>query len=366
MPKYGAIYIAHNPRDGEHVFKVGKTERFVQEWMAELTAATSNIGTYTAEAVFLVWDVDAAEAACHKRLKRYRVQQNREFFELQLSRLVQAVKEETSPFSATSIIPELPSEEPLPSRPKSTLEKIEAANQQRDDAKRKFDEAVANAHLNFEKGFAVINERVKAMREELGHLDHLSWNVPSELENIGPRNWQSLTCSVQFHSKFSGEPPILKVTGLSGGIYGEPDLSRAVDMPRDIKIALITKDKDYEFIEWRELDDGRYGRVEINGRIRKREPDSDEGTAEPVFSVRATSIEYDDYHEGWKEHASDKDYSSPEEALDVFEELIVANASQSVIDVRTVGDQVEKRHGRKFTKIIDRGHSYFNSDTLAE
>ncbi len=347
MPKYGAIYIAHNPRDGEHVFKVGKTERFVQERMAELTAATSNIGTYTAKAVFLVWDVDAAEAACHKRLNRYRVQQNREFFELQLNRLVQIMKEETSQFSATSIIPELPSEEPPPSRPKSMLVKIEAANQQRDDAMRSYDEAVDRAYSDLERGFGLISSRVNTMREELASFDRLSWKIATELEEIGSRNWlgilnwQSLMCSVQFHSKFRGEPPALKFSGLRGGIYGEPDLSRAIDYPlgkfsfaKD-KGYKSAKDRDYELIEWRELDDGRYGRIEINGRVETRNPDSDEGGAEPVFSVRAIRIEYDDYKTGWEEHASDKGYSSPEEALDVFEELIIANASQSVIDVRT-------------------------------
>ncbi len=65
MPRYGAIYIAHNPRDGEDIFKVGKTDRSVAERMAELTADTSNIGTYTAKAAFVVTDVDAAEKACH-------------------------------------------------------------------------------------------------------------------------------------------------------------------------------------------------------------------------------------------------------------------------------------------------------------
>lgn len=365
MSKYGAIYIAHNPRDGEHVFKVGKTERFVPERMAELTAATSNIGTYTAKAVFLVRDVDAAEAACHQRLKRYRVQQNREFFELGLDRLVQAVKEEISTFSATNIIPETTSADSRPSEPKTTLEKIKAVNQQRTDAKRKLDEAVTKAHTNLETCFALINERVKAIRDELIHLENLSWNIPSEFKEIGPGNWHGLMCSVQFHSNFSGEPPILKVKGLRGGIYGEPDLSRATDQPTE-KYPSFNKDKDFEFIEWKELDDGRYGRVEINGRVSKSGPGSDEARAEPVFSVRAISIKYDDYHESWKEHAWEKGFSSPQEALDVFEELIVANASQPAIDVRTVGDEVKTRRGHNFTKITDRGYSFFNYDVLTE
>ena len=65
MP-YGAIYIAHNPRDGDNVFKVGKTERAVEERMKQLTSSTSNLGTYSACEYFVVNDMDAAEEACHK------------------------------------------------------------------------------------------------------------------------------------------------------------------------------------------------------------------------------------------------------------------------------------------------------------
>ena len=42
MP-YGVIYIAHNPRDGDNTFKVGKTERIVEERMKDLTSSTSSL-----------------------------------------------------------------------------------------------------------------------------------------------------------------------------------------------------------------------------------------------------------------------------------------------------------------------------------
>jgi hypothetical protein len=63
--KYGAIYVAHNPRDGENLYKVGKTERIVKERMKELTGSTSNLGAYSALASFVVVGVDEAEKACH-------------------------------------------------------------------------------------------------------------------------------------------------------------------------------------------------------------------------------------------------------------------------------------------------------------
>lgn len=71
---YGAIYVAHNDRDGDNIFKVGKTVRAVSHRMRELTSATSNIGEYKAIAFFVVDDVDGAERACHRRLQKYRVQ----------------------------------------------------------------------------------------------------------------------------------------------------------------------------------------------------------------------------------------------------------------------------------------------------
>jgi len=108
MP-YGVIYIAHNPRDGDSTFKVGKTERRVEERMKELTASTSNLGTYTARAFFVVHNIDAAEQACHNALRRYRVQDNREFFEIPLSRLTRIVSEQVKAYAARDLVPELES-----------------------------------------------------------------------------------------------------------------------------------------------------------------------------------------------------------------------------------------------------------------
>ena len=91
--KYGVIYIAHNPRDGENIYKVGRSERDVNERMKELTGSTSTLGSYRAEAYFVVCDTEEAEKACHLRLDRYRVQDNREFFDIPLNRLCKILNE---------------------------------------------------------------------------------------------------------------------------------------------------------------------------------------------------------------------------------------------------------------------------------
>jgi len=66
--------------------------------MAELTASTSNLGVYSYLAYFIVSDIDAAEQACHSRLAQYRIQENREFFEVEISLLLQVVKDQVSPY----------------------------------------------------------------------------------------------------------------------------------------------------------------------------------------------------------------------------------------------------------------------------
>ena len=364
MPRYGAIYIAHNPRDGEDMFKVGKTERSVQERMVELTADTSNIGTYTAKAIFVVTDVDAAEKACHKRLQRYRVQPNREFFNLKLDRLAQAVEEETKPFSACDVIPQPSTTKPPPSRPISTLEKIEARKQDRDKAEDQFEESAREAQTELEKSFAVIHEKVLAIRDELSDLDFLTWHIPSTFEEVKEAKGRGTICSVMFHSKFSGEPPILKVSGLRGGIYGEPDLSRVLEGPKK-RHHSFSEDEDWEFVEWKEVDDGRYGRVDINCHVHKFPKDSGGGLVGLVFEVRTARIEYDDYRNSWKDHYGERRFSNPQEALEVFEELIIVNSAQRAVDVRTIGEIETTRRGHTFQKVRDRGYSFFK-DALPE
>ncbi len=365
MAKYGIIYIAHNPRDGEHLFKVGKTERFVDERMVELTADTSNIGTYEAKAVFVVRDVDAAETACHKRLNRHRVQPNREFFELELDRLVRAVREETQRFAATIVIPEPASAQRASPTPKSPLERIEKAKQERAKAKGNLDKAVTEAQSKLERSFVLIRERVTTIRDELVAFEYLTWEIASDFEEARDAKPPGTICSVMFRSKFSGDPPILKISGLKGGIYGEPDLSRAIEEPKECSSS-IAKKEDWKFVEWKEVDDGRYGRIEVYGDVIASEPHLGTGQVRLVFGVRAVAIKYDDYHNNWDEHARSKIFPSPEEALEAFEELIVGHASQPTVDVRTVGDQITTRRGRTFRKIYDQGHFFLNDDILNE
>ena len=112
MPTFGAIYIAQNPIDGKDVYKIGLTERSVTERMAELTASTTNLGTYQAVGYVVVNDIQEAERRCHERLSYCRVQDNREFFQESLESIVRIVRECCQPFEVKAFLSVTKAEEP--------------------------------------------------------------------------------------------------------------------------------------------------------------------------------------------------------------------------------------------------------------
>jgi hypothetical protein len=103
---FGAIYIARNSIDADEVYKVGKTQRTVEERMKELTSETSNLGEYAVVGSVVVNDIDQAEKECHLRLKNYRIQPNREFFKISLSILVDVIRAATESYLVKDELPE--------------------------------------------------------------------------------------------------------------------------------------------------------------------------------------------------------------------------------------------------------------------
>jgi hypothetical protein len=195
VPNFGAIYIVHNPRDGEHIYKVGKTERDVESRIAELNADTTNLGAYSACAFFVVSDVNAAEQACHTRLSQYRVQENREFFGLELRRLLPLVQEAVKPFLAQSLVPAIPERDADTSELKVPLS--ERLQRQRESAIK----AEGARRSKEEQAKAELLARIKAWREELdtkirvvrvayADLDCIRWEEGwSNLQRAEVRKW---------------------------------------------------------------------------------------------------------------------------------------------------------------------------------
>jgi hypothetical protein len=105
MP-HGFVYIARNENHNEDTFKVGMTRRSVADRLRELTEDTSNLGQFVAVAYFMVTDADEAERICHKRLEEYRLQANREFFQIPAKTLIAIVQGAVAPFLTSAFIGE--------------------------------------------------------------------------------------------------------------------------------------------------------------------------------------------------------------------------------------------------------------------
>ena len=101
----GIIYIAQNQTYGPNVYKVGKTERTnVRERMQEITGATGVLGEFNELGRALVNDVDDCERKCHEVLRQFRIQQNREFFRIDMERLVPLIRNTISEKRSTSML----------------------------------------------------------------------------------------------------------------------------------------------------------------------------------------------------------------------------------------------------------------------
>lgn len=353
MP-YGVIYIAHNPRDGDNTFKVGKTERTVEERMKELTSSTSNLGTYAAHAYFVVYDIDAAEQACHRALQRYRVQDNREFFEVPLPRLIRIVSEQIQPYSARSFVPEQEIED-QPSQQLSATDLLKSARERRGNIHQLWDEALASARETVFQWSSLIREKALNASEELRAEVTLKWDIPSSADNRETPFHLIPMCSVTVVCLFSKEPLALWRHGIRGGRYGNLDLSRAIGK---FEVSSMGMNEKSEFVKWKELDDGRIGRIELIGRIDHAMPDDRERGIAPVpkVIVRATPIRYDDYHLGFEaKYHREKSYKDPVEAFEVFLALVVENAKVPQYDVRQQSADYRQRHGTSRPSISDRG-----------
>jgi hypothetical protein len=352
MP-YGAIYIAHNPRDGDNTFKVGKTERVVEERMKELTSSTSNLGTYTARAYFVVYDIDAAEQACHRALQRYRVQDNREFFELPLPRLIPIVSEQVQPDAARSFAPEQEGDD-QPTKELSATALLNSAREHRGEVDRLWNQALASAIETVNRWSSLIRHKALQISQELRGEVTLKWDIPPNAETNENPSRLVPVCSVTVVSLFSKEPLALWRSDIRGGIYGDLDLSRAIGEPEKQEAGIGEKS---EFVRWKERDDGRIGHIELMVHVEHAMPhDRERGIAPlPKVIVRATPIRYDDYHQNFEtKYHREKSYRDPEEAFEVFLALVVENAKVPQYDVRQQSGGI---HGSAYAPESARGPS---------
>jgi len=322
---YGVIYVAHNPRDGNTVFKVGKTERSAAERMVELSADTSNLGTYQALAYFVVTDIDTAETACHQRLSRYRVQRNREFFDLPLARLLRIVREETLRFKANDFVPTIEHEEVPPQL--APAEKLRAARAQQKAREAAWEAALRDSKVTAKKWSEEIRDRAKRAARELSDVDIAQWDISECFET---EKKPVPLCKVTVYAKFRSQPVLLDFRGLSGKRYGSLDLSHAVGEPKVTGVISGSS-----FVEWQEPDDGRVGEVLITIHVDHMGPQHPERVPIPKLCVQANRLRYDDYKCSFKAYSAERNYSDPYEAFEVFLDTVVANVRDVQYDIRS-------------------------------
>jgi hypothetical protein len=105
MEQYGVIYIINNKiRDGEEIFKIGRTHKLNQR-LKELNGETSNIGQFKAVAFFHVSDTVKAEDDVHKALQQFRIQGNREFFKGDQSEIINIVQSIVAKYELKNFTP---------------------------------------------------------------------------------------------------------------------------------------------------------------------------------------------------------------------------------------------------------------------
>ena len=162
------------------------------------------------------------------------------------------------------------------------------------------------------------------------------------------------------------KPPTLKLSGTRWRDHPDwgPDTSNAIGEPK----ITYGRNTNAEHIEWKVIDDGRIGRVEIRAGIMGRFEDQQRVLEEHGFRIKGVSrlakafygvcagpLSYDsrkkkfEYSYKYKE----KHFNNPEEAFDAFEALIVENLAVEQYDVRSTykgyKGRLEVRSSAKFS-----------------
>jgi tetratricopeptide (TPR) repeat protein len=92
MAQSGYIYVLYNP-SANGVVKIGKTQRNPDERAKELSSATGVPTPFVVVYQSLFQDCDKAELFIHTRLDKYRLSENREFFQLPIYLAIDTVLE---------------------------------------------------------------------------------------------------------------------------------------------------------------------------------------------------------------------------------------------------------------------------------
>ncbi len=94
----GWIYILINPSFKEDALKIGRTSRSPEERAAELSTSSGVPTKFLIAYKQFVSDCEQVEKLVHKRLNQYRINDDREFFQVCLSEAIKTILDLSEPF----------------------------------------------------------------------------------------------------------------------------------------------------------------------------------------------------------------------------------------------------------------------------
>ena len=322
---FGVIYIARNSIDGDEVYKVGKTQRTVEERMRELTSETSNLGEYKAIGFVVVNDIDQAEKECHLRLRNYRIQPNREFFKIPLSTLVDAIRAATEPYLV-----------------KDELPAMRTSNEvQMDDLIRE-----EQSKFNHGKQKTVVYRDNASRQLALWHK-----SLINQLGELKDRFHDDPYMEIQIDKQFTGIDWDHEIKNQAFKIKGEYPVGTIVLKGKLIKspVEIYLNDTD----ETPDLDDGRYAEFKVFMDCDTKIFDGMKSDFKPKIILTASALcilakerlVYDEYS---KKTAL---FQNHETANEIITRLVAANTCEVPKIKTTVLDQCEVDDNRRDLKI---------------
>lgn len=89
--KSGYIYILHNPGHPVNLFKIGLTTKTVEERAKQLSG-TPSVDKFLIAHSWLVNDCVVAEKRIHEALDKFRINERREFFQIEFSEALKIIE----------------------------------------------------------------------------------------------------------------------------------------------------------------------------------------------------------------------------------------------------------------------------------
>lgn len=371
---YGVIYIAHNARDGKDIYKVGKTERHVQQRMRELTSVTAVLGAYEAVATFVVFDISAAEQACHTALQNHRIQGNREFFELPLEKLLPIVQHSVVPFAARDSLPSaLCDARPLEAdagtkvisaAEANGIETFEAIETMIDWVERleveisSIEDDMSEERLEWNSTFDSAYERA---RDLLAFIDGgKDWGRPDGSNFYVLPTPPIELVSVLFCAPQKETPLELWVTEKESNLPQANSRSRELFFGELIVEPSGTEcpDAAKNTVRWKMLDDGRFGRVTVSVHVDKNVLTGGRwkrGRPSAIVRISAEELKYNDSLETFEGMRADEDFVDLDVAAAQFVAIVNDNYRHATSDIRVVTGEHADSTGRSKLRVSDTG-----------